>query len=510
MNEDQDRTASLGFEQYVFVLKRQWRVVAAVTLLGALIAGAYLVIAPTTVTATTTLNLNVITTDPFNPQRAASGLLDDVTEADIASSHVVAARAAEAMSESLTATEIRQASTVSTSSGATVVKVAFDGDSAAQAIEGADAVAAAYLAFRSEQADARIEVMVGNLAERIDALNATLATVNETIASSGQETAAYAQATTQRSQILTELDGLLSQRNELQSVDTTGGIVLTAAEDSTLDYSPGRTITLLTGLAAGLVLGVIAAFVRNPFDRRLRNPVEMSRALDAPVFVSVDARREDVPPVGEAADAVRVARERMLAELYLGSTVLVLDATRASSVSTTAINLAVVTAQVGHDVQLLVPEAEDAVRAKLEEALELQGDGEGRFRSARIPALSYVQPEDTGDENQGDLLLTSQAHAVIDATPEDALTFLVLTSSAHPATILAALRVAQAVVIVTREKETLLPELRWLREEAEGIETPVIGAVVERAARHTENRGVLGTRRSRRAPQPEQVPVLTE
>ncbi|MGF9660204.1 hypothetical protein AAIH18_22495, partial [Pantoea agglomerans] len=88
-----------------------------------------------------------------------------------------------------------------------------------------------------------------------------------------------------------ELDGLLTQRNGLQSVDTTGGIVLSAAEDNELGYAPGRTVTLLTGLAGGLVLGIIAAFIWNPLDRRQSNAAEISRSLRAPVVATVDAKR---------------------------------------------------------------------------------------------------------------------------------------------------------------------------------------------------------------------------
>ncbi|MGF9660205.1 hypothetical protein AAIH18_22500, partial [Pantoea agglomerans] len=79
-DNDQAGAATLGFDHYVFVLKRQWRILVVATVLGAIASAGYLLLAPQTVTATTTLNLNVITTEPFSAQRAASGLLDDATE----------------------------------------------------------------------------------------------------------------------------------------------------------------------------------------------------------------------------------------------------------------------------------------------------------------------------------------------------------------------------------------------------------------------------------------------
>ncbi|WP_314424376.1 Wzz/FepE/Etk N-terminal domain-containing protein [uncultured Microbacterium sp.] len=483
-DNDQANSATLGFEHYVFVLRRQWRLLVVTTVLGALAAVGYLLIAPQTVTATTTINLNVITTEPFSAQRAASGLLDDATETAIARSHVVASRAADLLEGDASASEIRSASTVATSSGAAVVTVDYDAPTAAAAVRGADAVASAYLSFRSEQAQERITVMVTSLNERIDALNTTLGEVNQQLVSAAPNSAAFAQATTQREQIITELDGLLTQRNGLQSVDTTGGIVLSAAEDNELAVAPGRTVTLLTGLAAGLVVGIIAAFVRNPFDRRLRNASEMTRALGAPVFATLDANREDVPAKGPAADALRVTRERLLVDIYLGTTVLVIDATHSHETSPTAVNLAIVTAQVGHDVQLIVPAGSDEFRAHLANALELQETEGGTAVSATVPTLRVFTASDSGDERQGDLLLTEQTHAAIAGAGDETLTFLVLPSSAHPASILAGLRLSQSVVVVTREHDTTTTEIRWLREEAEAIDTPVLGAVAERRIRH--------------------------
>jgi len=480
MDEDQGSTATLGFEQYVFVLKRQWRVILAATVLGGIAAAGYLVVAQQTVTATTTINLNVITTEPFSAQKAASGLLDDATETAIARSHVVASRASDLLDGAMKASEIRAASTVTTSSGAAVVTVDFDADNAAEAIKGADAVASAYLSFRSDQADERIDVMVTSLTERIDALNTTLGEANQALVSADVTSAAYAQATTQRQQILTELDGLLSQRNGLQSVDTTGGIVLSAAEDNELGFAPGRTVTLLTGIAAGLVLGLIAAFIWNPFDRRLRNAREMSRALRAPVFATVDARREDVPARGAAADSLRVTRERLLVDIYLGTTVLVIDATHRTETSPTAVNLAVVTAQAGHEVQVIVPEGTDEFREHLRAALALDDEDAGTATSSTIPSLRVFSATDEGDEYQGDLLLTEQTYAAIENAGSDEITFLVLSSGAHPASILAGLRVAQSVVVVTRERDTTTAEIRWIREEADGIDTRILGAIAER------------------------------
>ena len=62
---------------------RRWRtvVVCVVTLLVA--AAAWLVLGPSSVTATAEVSVNVISTDPFSPQRTSSELIDPATTVPI-------------------------------------------------------------------------------------------------------------------------------------------------------------------------------------------------------------------------------------------------------------------------------------------------------------------------------------------------------------------------------------------------------------------------------------------
>lgn len=479
MNEDQT-SASLGFGQYLYVLRRQWLLVAVAAMLGGVAAAGYVALAPRTATATTTVNLNVIATEPFSAQRAPSGLLDDATETALAKSHAVAARAAELLGGDFTATEIRRASSVTTSSGAAVVTVEFAAESAQEATKGADAVASAYLSFRGDQAEKRLTIMIDGLTDRIDTLNETLGQVNEQLASAESTSAAYAQATTQRQQILTELDGLLSERNGLQSVDTTGGTVLSSAENNEVRFSPRPALTVMTGLGAGLVAGIVLAFVWNPFDRRLRNASEVSRLAALPVYSVVDAVGADVPARGRAAAALRIARERVLTQVSPGATLLVVDASRRDGLSVTSVNLAVVTAQAGLEVQLIVPEAGVDVQSELGASLELeQIPNSGRSRSRKIPELQLFTVVDAGEEDQGDPLLTRRTREAIDAAGEKVTTFLVLSSNAPAASALAGLRIADGVIVIARSRATTVTDLLRISDEAEQVGTPVIGAVVE-------------------------------
>lgn len=324
---------TLGISRYLSVLRRQRWIALAGVLAGVVAAGAYLLVAPHTVTATTAVNLNVITTEPFNQQRPASGLLDAATEADIASSHVVAEGAAELLGGAFTASQVRASSRVSSSGGASVVRVAFTAPTAREAVRGADAIAQAYLEFRSDQAQQRIDTMLTSMNTRVEKLNEALLQANRELVSAEPGTTDYAQAVSQQQQIQVELDSLLSQRNALSNVDTTGGIVLTSARDSDLEESPSTRMTLATGLAGGLVLGIIAAFARNPFDRRLRSPSDVADALGAPMLADLDPRRGEVSD-DDSHEQMRVVFERLRSDAAAtAGPVLVFDARRSEQES---------------------------------------------------------------------------------------------------------------------------------------------------------------------------------
>ncbi|WP_336652851.1 MULTISPECIES: hypothetical protein [unclassified Leucobacter] len=324
---------TLGISRYLAVLRRQRWVAITGVVVGVAAAGIYLLVAPHTVTATTAVNLNVITTEPFNQQRPASGLLDAATEADIASSHAVAEGAAKLLGGAFSASQVRALSRVSSSGGASVVRVSFTAPTEKEAVRGADAIAQAYLEFRSDQAQQRIDTMLTSMNSRVEKLNDALLEANRELVSAQPGSTDYAQAVSQQQQIQVELDSLLSQRNALSTVDTTGGIVLTSARDSELEQSPSARTTLATGLAGGLVLGIIAAFVRNPFDRRLRSASDIVDALGAPALADLDPRHGEVSD-DAAQEQMRIVFERLRSDAAATpGPVLVFDARRSEQES---------------------------------------------------------------------------------------------------------------------------------------------------------------------------------
>ncbi|GLJ63021.1 hypothetical protein GCM10017576_31520 [Microbacterium barkeri] len=459
---DTAHTTTLGLDHYARVLRRQWRLVVAAIAIGAIAAIAYLLVAPQRITATTDVNLSVITTDPFNPQRAASGLLDDATEAAIARSYVVAERAAALLGDADATREIHDTVDVTISEGGTIAHVSATAATRALAIERADSVAAAYLAYRSEQAESRLDVMVSGLSTRIDELDAQLAEANAAIADAGS---GAAQATSDREQILLELEGLLSQRNALQSVDTSGGSVLTGAADNPIDSAPPRYTTAATGIGIGAIVGILLAFLREPFDGRLRSGAEITRALGARVLATLRTPHPRTPLEAPDAEAMRIARERMLADLPAGArAVAVLDDT--SSEGAVATGLAMATAQSGFAVRLVLPHPSERRLAVLRSA--------GAAPRAAVPGLSvrFGRADLHGEAR------TAEARVAVESAPEGTLVMLAVPVSAGTADLLAALRLADAVVVVLQEGASRRTTAAALRDESATAGVPLIGAVV--------------------------------
>lgn len=504
MDEETTET-TLGIDRYVQMLRRQWGFVALLTIVGIVGAIAYLQLAPREYTASTTVNLTVISTEPFAGRSAPSSLLDEQEEQAIARSHVVAALAADTPGLGMDAAEIREASTVSTSSGAAVVTVSFTASSAETAVAGADGVASSYLSYRKERATERITQLVTGLGTRIDDLTGQIAQIDTKLVDAENDAVSTAQLETERSRLIAELDGLLTERNGLQSVDTAPGVVLSSAGSGPVSVSPSGRSTLMTGAAAGLVLGIILAVVRDLRDRRLRDAQEVSRALGAPILSELESDLEEIPAEGEAAGALRVARERMLTEIAEiteaaeGALIVVVDASHAEHVSAAALNLAVVTAQSGREVQLMAPEDPWRTRTRLDAVFE-QG-GEVATMAATGGSLRFFGASDDHEESQPDLLITTQTDAAIAAAGEGTLTFLVLTIDAYHASILAALRRSQSVIVLAREYATTAAEIAWLREEARVTGTPILGAVLEESTRRQARRR-RARRRSPRAGKP--------
>lgn len=466
--EDQERhdTLTLGIGQYTRILSRHWGIICVSAALGILSGIAYLANAPTQITATTQVYPYVISTDPFNPQRQESQILDPAREAKIAGSLSVARRAARHLPKT-NSSEVRGASSVSIPSDGGAANVSYTAPTRSAAVKGADTVAAAYLSYRSISAQTQVKLMVAKLSPRISDLSKQLTTANHTIATTRATSTKHAAATGDRDRIQTELGGLYNERNDLLRVDTRGGETLVPAADHAVSSSPKTTTTMLTGLAAGLVLGIVGAFIRHRFDRRLRSTTDVEDALGRPVSTTIPTTSLSIPVTGRAADSLRVARERLTDVLGLDASLLLVVDTTGDADLRVAAGLATVVAETGRPVRLVVASSPS------QDLQNLVSSPGGGSPSSPPPALELCAPTPTATNGH----LDAQVRAGL-SQPTPGMLVIAAASSTDPQmTLLELLRHADAALPVVRVQVSHRATVDWVRDQASSMNTPLVGAI---------------------------------
>ncbi|TFD66680.1 hypothetical protein [Cryobacterium gelidum] len=485
MSQPADGSA-LGLEYYGIVLRRQWRVIVGGVVLGALAAGAFLVIIPSTATATTDVTINIISTDPFNASKQASGLLDGTTETQIATSYSVAKDAAEQMGSGVSATEVRRNVEIAAVTGASIVHIAFTSPTASGAHMGADAIADAYLAYRTAQAQSKLNAILQGIEARRTALGADLADANSRISSSAPRSAGANQATSDSALITIELNTLLTQKGVLSQIDTAGGSILTTASQNDITMNPDMTQTLGAGLLAGGVLGLIAAFAINPRDQRLRNALEVSRATNFPVLADIRSKSASIPESRGTLELLRTARERILTDLPINTQVIaIFDDTGGRFPSDIPINLAVVLAQSGLTTHLILPRSSGVFSTTLHTNLDLiepSPDESGvTYRSRISHNLDATFPTASGRASDLDLDLDLEVSKFIrkrvDELRTEELYFLVVDRAAPRSSVLAALRLSEAAIVVVGLRHSKVDGVADIVTESARLGTAFLGTI---------------------------------
>lgn len=445
-------TADIG--HYPRVLRRRAWVVAAGVLLGLLGSLLYLQVAGREYTATTTVNLNVITKDPFSASRSAAGLVDGPTEEQSATSATVLQSVAGTLGTGVTASDLQSRTAAAVEPGSTVLQVSYTAPDATDAQDGADAIASAYLAYRSDQAKKRVQVMVDQLTKQRDTLRDDLIRANTVARDAEPGSVAAIQAQTGQQLINIELDSLTGQINSFLGLDTSGGQVLTAAADNDLKVTPSRTLVLLIGLLLGLLAGVVAAILADARNARVSNADDVRRAGGGLVLGELHGKRARIPALEDEAEAIRTIREALLATLPgQPPVVAVADLTGSESVSDLAVNLAHVTAETGRGAKLVVPDADAATVRRIAESLMLvpAPDSSAELRRfTGIDGLLLVAGARRALRIDDPAIGSPNGHHAVSVP----LTVIAVPKETAQSSLMAAARVGHAVVLVVTKGVT--------------------------------------------------------
>lgn len=483
MNADTNENPSLELGRFVTVLRRRWLAVVVGTLIGVLLAVAALVSTSRTATATTLVNVNVISTQPFNQARKDSDLLDAQTETQIARSTEVVTAVSRTLGGDTSPQQIRRATTAELLAGGTVLRIQYSAQSARLADRGANALADEYLTYRSDIAQAKVDAVVKQLDARRSELTDQLAGIQQRLATtSAIPTRARLQA---QSEVTNQtLSSLTQQLTVLQSLDTGGGTVLTSASPASTVVSPRTWVVLATGVLGGLLLGLLLAFLVNFADRRLRDEHDVEAAGGGAVLGWLPRRGGRVDPTGEDADAVRSLRERLLATLPGPRPVVALvDLSGQEMPSNTATNLALASAGIGMNVHLVLPEHPSRYVSYLSNVLQLR-PVESAHRlpltvSALYPRVSVTLPatQMLGNDNPADQVIELLHYQ--DAQKFD-LTVIALPPNSSRSLRLAVGRAGHAVVLTVTEGRTRTDEVTSTAAELRAVNAVVHGTVVVR------------------------------
>lgn len=247
------------------VLLRRWRVIATVTLVcivAALLAANAI---PPKYTASTSLVVAPIAADPFG---SGGEEVNIRTEREVLGSSEVARRAAEKLGVDFEPDSylLTQAN-IAAPSGSEVLEVNVSNTSAEAAADAADALASAYLEFRSAGATEAAERYIAAIDDRLAELE-----------EGDDEAVAEALVTT-----------LSEQRHRLTLLGSDPGRIIGYASVPSAPSSPALIVFLVAGCLGGLLLGGFAALLRERVDRRVRSADRLAVSIGSTVVTAASS-----------------------------------------------------------------------------------------------------------------------------------------------------------------------------------------------------------------------------
>jgi capsular polysaccharide biosynthesis protein len=275
--------------EHLSLLRRRWLLLLGCVLAGGTTGLALLRIVPPSYTATTQLlvtpvgvseQVNQVTTRQREP-------LNLDTEAQIAMSSVVAAKAAQAVN----ATALEPAE-VSVPPNSSVLSISYSAADPVTAAAGSRAYAEAYLAHRTESAQAALLAQQKLLLAKLKHVNTSLSAVIKQLGGLTRGTAAHTLATHRQGVLNRQANSLTLKYDALRTLAVTPGSVISPATAPSAPSSPSLPLCLGSGLMAGLLLGVAAAMLRDRLDTRLRSAADVERLTGLPALADLSYPRD--------------------------------------------------------------------------------------------------------------------------------------------------------------------------------------------------------------------------
>jgi capsular exopolysaccharide synthesis family protein len=463
----------LDLRDYARVVARRWRLIAACIGVAIVLA----VVWTMTQTPVYTATEEILVKAPVgaSPITGAPQPLNMENEQQIAASVPVAELAAQTLQ--MDPRTALQHVDVTVTKDADVLQFHFEDTNPEVAKNGASAFAAAYLTYSRTQAEGVLDAQIQSLRDRIAALPA--------------KGSASIEAT---------LQGNLQQALSTKSSIDPGETLVEATAPSS-PTSPNLVLNIALAALLGAVVGLIAAFVRERMDDRLRGRQDLETAIGAPVMTMIpeipswrDRDRAHLvtlqAPRSPAAEAYRTLRTSILvgAAEHGYKTLMVVSAIAGEGKTTTAANLAVVLAQA--DKRVVVISA-DLRRPRLNDFFGLPSSERGlsevleggrkaweAMRSGKVDNL-WVMPSGRVSDQPTELL-QSEAMRELLANQREVVDFIIVDCPPvlAVADALVVAPMADAILYVANEQSTPRGAVYAARAQLDQVGAQVLGSIL--------------------------------
>jgi len=364
---------SVELRDYAQVVRRRWVLIAVITVLGVVLGAAYSLEQGPSYAATSEVVVEPATQGPLNPPAQPNLAVNMVTEQAVAESATVAALAARNMPSSVAAAvaagKLASHLTVTVPLQSNVLELSWQAGSPQAAQHGANTFANAYLTYRHHMLASQISSLTATLTGQVSSLRRQITSVStrlNTTVSGGTEHQTLEAELGQLNDRLTKVSDTLAS---LPTYNVSGGTVILAALPLR-SAGLGRSVVLTLAALVALLIGVVAAFIRDALDDRLRDTAALERKLDAPALAILpgpggsskrqrrnggDVLTTVARPNSAAANAFRALRS-MLTSVSAGgglSSIVVVGVDNSVSASQVAAELGVALAESGRRTLLI-------------------------------------------------------------------------------------------------------------------------------------------------------------
>ncbi|HET9516787.1 MAG TPA: Wzz/FepE/Etk N-terminal domain-containing protein, partial [Actinoplanes sp.] len=336
---------SADLSHYLGMLRRHWWVLLLATAIGLGTAVLVTQAVPEVYESSTSVLVQPVDQDTNNQQGRTKGAINLDTEAKLVDSGAVAGRAAQLLRVNTPPAELARNVSVTVPANTTVLVVTFEAETPQAAQAGSHAFAEAYLRNREETARAGYTKQITAYNVRVKQLTANLTDINNRLSRTEPGSAQRSNLESLRNNSQNQLNTITGKLNVLTTATISAGYITTDARLPEEPVSPNANLNMAAGAMLGLLLGLVLAFVRDRFDRRIRSAADVRQRGRINVLATLDERTtprfDDVlQPYGPGGRVFNRLRNEVLASLNRTDQIIVVTgATRGSASTLVAANL---------------------------------------------------------------------------------------------------------------------------------------------------------------------------